>query len=151
MFSYKSLAGLFMTLSLAAANIDTPSGADMCESQGEGSCQFATFDITDNTGGICSTALTRQAVIYDHACNQIGWSSDFFNEGDSIDSQLPYTVSIINEDGGQTADCRMKYTISYSDGTYGYGMPSNGAWNSCDAESGKACSWYRTAFPCPGF
>ncbi|GAQ44607.1 hypothetical protein AtubIFM56815_004719 [Aspergillus tubingensis] len=136
------LLSLVPTLTLADS---VPSGAKLCVGQGAGSCQFAAYQLqpTDT----CEDLQKNAAYIYDHECNLIGHTENFA-EGDAIDSQLPYTVDIKNIVGGPS--CAIKYEIAYSDGLYGYGMPSGGVWGSC-SESGHQCNWYRVAFDCPGF
>ena len=139
---YKELFGVFLALAHAQT---VPSGAELCLGQGEGSCQFGAYQLqpTDT----CEDLQLNTAFIYDHACNLLG-SAVNFTTGSAIDSALPYTVDILNIVGGPS--CDIKYEIAYSDGTYGYGDPSGGVWESCSVD-GHQCNWYRVAFDCPGF
>ncbi|PYH96774.1 hypothetical protein BO71DRAFT_396715 [Aspergillus ellipticus CBS 707.79] len=139
------LLTLSMALGLASA-VTVPSGAKLCVSQGEGSCQFAAYELqpTDT----CEDLQKNAAFIYNHKCELIGYKENFVDK-EAIDSQLPYTVDILRTYGGPF-DCSVQYKIGYSDGTYGYGNPSGGVWGSC-TESGYQCNYYRVAFSCPGF
>ncbi|KAJ5257010.1 hypothetical protein N7478_013114 [Penicillium angulare] len=152
MYAYKGLAGLFMTFAVAAADVYIPDGASLCVGQGEGSCQFGVYSYL-NSKEYCSATGKRQAIIFDHACNQIGHSDDNFALGASIDSQLPYTVDVIHVTGAQDSGCNEEYTITYSDGEYGYGEPSGGVWGQCTSNDSDypECNYYRVAFACPGF
>lgn len=152
MLSYKTLSTLLLSLSLtlATADVSLPDDATMCLGQGSGNCQFSVYNIWhSDPGPVCDRSkplIEQRAIIFDHACNQIG-SSDSANEGDSIPSELPYTVDIANADQAWTAECHMKYAIKYSDGEYGWGMPKQGAWDTCKSDKGY-CTYYRVAFPC---
>ncbi|KAI9034800.1 uncharacterized protein KD926_005465 [Aspergillus affinis] len=139
----KTLLSISLIVGLTTAAV--PSGASLCVGQGKGSCQFGAYQLqpTDT----CEDLQKNAAFIYDHACNQIGHVENFA-EGDSIDSQLPYTVDVLRITGGPS--CNIKYKIAYSAGDYGYGEPAGGVWGSC-SEPGYACNYYRVAFPCPGF
>lgn len=115
-----------------------PPLSDLCIPQGEGSCQFAM------AVELAALEPTQQcfAWVFDHACNEIGHSADAC-AGTAIDSQLPYTIDVLN------AELSLAPTFTYSDGEYGYGYTSP-VWGDCSVGL-TACTWSRSAFSCPGF
>lgn len=115
-----------------------PPLSDLCMSQGEGSCQFA-MAIEQAS---MEPVLQCFAWVFDHACNEIGHSGSAC-AGALIDSQLPYTIDVLDTEPGKAA------AFAYSDGEYGYGYTSP-VWGDCSVGL-AACTWSRSAFPCPGF
>lgn len=79
-----------------------PPLSDLCMSQGEGSCQFAM------AVELAALEPTQQcfACVFDHACNEIGHSADAC-AGTAIDSQLPYTIDVLNAELGHDQRCHV--------------------------------------------
>ncbi|BCS02721.1 uncharacterized protein AKAW2_60985A [Aspergillus luchuensis] len=140
------LLSLVPTLTHASDSDDIPSGAKLCQPQGKGSCQFGVYQLYP--GIDCYHQTMNSAYLFDHACNIIGHVENF-TQGDAMTSQLPYTLDIENVFGYPS--CYLKYEIAYSDGLYGYSMPSGGVWDDCEKGDDFLCTWYRVAFDCPGF
>lgn len=115
-----------------------PAFSDLCITQGEGSCQFA----------LAVEQAAEQPVaqcfawVFDHNCNQIG-TSDSACAGGVVDSELPYTIDVLDAEAGKAA------AFAYSDGLYGYGYTSP-VWGDCSVDL-TGCTWSRQSFPCPGF
>lgn len=126
------------TIITTAALVALPGAlaAAECVGQGVGSCQFVMESWTDiaGNGGFPVT-------IYNHACEEIGYVESV-DVDEAIDSQLPWTVDVIERG--------LIYAVfKYGAGTYGYGYSSY-VTGSC-SEGLVGCDWFRSAFPCPGF
>ncbi|KIM97170.1 hypothetical protein OIDMADRAFT_32200 [Oidiodendron maius Zn] len=114
--------------------------SQLCVGQGLGYCQgvYACWIETLGDGDDC--AFT----IYDSYCNNIG-EKDGPNVGDAVDSQLPYTVDLVElRDSASTQLISAQFW--YAGGEYGTGISG---YDIGKFTSGLSAGAYmRSSFPC---